>query len=166
MEKIPDTERIRPEAYHARTGETLLGHKSSVYRQLDKMQEYANSHEMMINPGKTKFILFNTSRTHDFQPRYEINHKEIEIVDEIKLLGVIIQSNMKWSANTLYITEKGFLRLWMLKRLKKNGSSWNDLKEVYEKQIRSVLELAVPVWSPGLTQEDSYSIERVQKSAL
>ena len=54
----------------------------------------------------------------------------------------------------------------MLKRLKKNGASCDDLQEVYEKQIHSVLELAVPVWSPGLTLEDSNSIERVQKSAL
>ena len=160
LEDIPDSEKIRPEAFHARTGETLPGHKSSVYKQLDKMQEYAKSHEMMINLGKTNFILCNISRTHDFQPRYEINHKEVEIVEEIKLLGVIVQSNMKWSPNTIYITEKGFNRLWILKRLNKNGASCDDLQEVYEKQIRTVLELAVPVWSPGLTLEDLISFIR------
>ena len=34
------------------------------------------------------------------------------------------------------------------------------------KQIRSVLELAVPVWQPALTNHDRAQIERVQKTAL
>ena len=40
------------------------------------------------------------------------------------------------------------------------------LLDVYFKQIRSVLELAVPVWHSSLTREDSHKIERVQKSAF
>ena len=38
--------------------------------------------------------------------------------------------------------------------------------DVYCKQIRCVLELAVVVWTPGLTKAESYQIERVQKCAL
>ena len=45
---------------------------------------------------------------------------------------------------------------WMLRRLKNH---------VYIKQVRSVLELAVPAWHPGLTQSDSLDIERVQRAA-
>ena len=41
-----------------------------------------------------------------------------------------------------------------------------DLKEIYVKQIRSILEFAVPVWHSALTVEDRIDIERVQKSAL
>ena len=37
---------------------------------------------------------------------------------------------------------------------------------MYIKQIRSVLELAVPVWHSSLTVADRLKIERVQKSAL
>ena len=33
-------------------------------------------------------------------------------------------------------------------------------------QIRSILELAIPVWYPNLTSYDRNRIERVQKSAL
>ena len=38
--------------------------------------------------------------------------------------------------------------------------------DVYNKQIRCVLELAVAVWTPGLTKQEGYQIERVQKCAL
>ena len=37
---------------------------------------------------------------------------------------------------------------------------------VYNKEIRSILEYAVPVWSPGLTSSDAKEIERIQKSAF
>jgi hypothetical protein len=53
----------------------------------------------------------------------------------------------------------------MLRRLKKHGAGTGDLKDVYMKQVRSVLELAEPAWHPGLTQSDSLDIERVQRAA-
>ena len=59
--------------------------------------------------------------------------------------------------------EKGYARLWMLRRLKSLGASIPEMLDVYQKQVRSVLELAVPVWEPGLTQLESKQIERVQR---
>ena len=38
--------------------------------------------------------------------------------------------------------------------------------EVYTKEIRSVLELAVPAWHSGLTLKQTADIERVQKVAV
>ena len=46
------------------------------------------------------------------------------------------------------------------------GADRDDLKDVYIKQVRSILEFAVPVWHSSLTGIDGLSIERVQKSAL
>ena len=40
------------------------------------------------------------------------------------------------------------------------------MTDVYNKQIRCVLELAVAVWMPGLTMAESDQIERVHKCAL
>ena len=37
--------------------------------------------------------------------------------------------------------------------------------DVFTKQMRSVLELAVPAWQGGLTQVEKQDIERIQKSA-
>ena len=53
----------------------------------------------------------------------------------------------------------------MLRRLKLNGAEIEDLVDIYIKQVRCTLELAVPVWSPSLTKGQSAQIERVQKSA-
>ena len=42
----------------------------------------------------------------------------------------------------------------MLRRLKNLGAKEEELLDVYTKQIRSVLEMAVPVWEPGLTKKE------------
>ena len=54
----------------------------------------------------------------------------------------------------------------MLKRLKNLGASTNQLIDVFVKQIRSVLELAVPVWHSSLTLANKASIRRVEKASL
>ena len=54
----------------------------------------------------------------------------------------------------------------MLRNLKKLGAGFGDLKDVYEEQCRSVMEMAVPAWSAGLTKCESNQIERVQRAAL
>jgi hypothetical protein len=51
----------------------------------------------------------------------------------------------------------------MLRRLKGLGASTNELLDVYQKQVRSVLVMAVPVWQPALTKQESRQIERVQR---
>ena len=54
----------------------------------------------------------------------------------------------------------------MLQNLKKLGVNVAKLMDVHNKQCRSVLELAVPSWEPGLTGTQFKQLERVQKTAL
>ena len=54
----------------------------------------------------------------------------------------------------------------MLKRLQQYGARETDLLDVYSKQIRSVLEFAVPVWNGSITGGNILDIERIQKTAL
>ena len=50
--------------------------------------------------------------------------------------------------------------------MKNIGLEPEHLFDSYTKEIRSVLELAVPVWHSGLTRKLSGDIERVQKLAF
>ena len=158
--------RPRPENYHARTGHALIPEKSQVYKQIMNTQHYAITNEMKLNTKKTKFILFNTCKNIDFIPAINLEGEEVQTVEEIKILGVVISSDLKFSQNTNYIVKKAFKRIWMLRRLQNLGASEKQLLDVYFKQVRSVLELAVPVWHSSLSKEDSQNIERVQKSAF
>lgn len=77
-----------------------------------------------------------------------------------------MRSDLKWSSNTLHMTGKAYQRLWILRRLKNLRAEVPDLKEVYIKQIRPLIEYAVPVWGSSITRNEILDIERVQKSAL
>ena len=58
--------------------------------------------------------------------------KYLEVVESFKLLGVKIRSDLNWSENTDYICQRGYGRLWMLRRLKVLGANESELIDVYE----------------------------------
>ena len=102
--------------------------------------------------------MFNSGRKFDAMPKLTlpgIGEKYLEVVESFKLLGVKITSDLKWKENTDYICQKGYTKLWVLRRLKALGATESELLDVYEKQVRSILELAVPVWQPALILSES-----------
>ena len=62
---------------------------------------------MVINESKTKIMLFNPARKIDILPKIELNEvNSIEVVDETKLLGLIVRSDLKWQRTTDNIIKK------------------------------------------------------------
>ena len=90
----------------------------------------------------------------------------IQVVEETKLLGLQITNDLKWTSNTHYLIKKAYKRLWIIKRLKILGANTEALLEIYLKQVRCILELAVPVWNGSISLEGKAQLERVQKCAL
>jgi len=121
---------------------------------------------MRINFEKTKVMLFNSSRSKDFNPEMNVEGKTIQVLEETKLLGILNTNDLKWTSNTNYLVKKAYKRLWIIKRLKILGAEPEALCEIYVKQIRCILELAVPVWNGSITIEGKAQLERVQTSAL
>ena len=72
-----------------------------------------------------------------------IGENDLEVVKSIKLLGVMFTSDLKWNEHTAYITKKARKRLWFLRRLSKLGASQHTLIDVYDKMIRTLLEVRI-----------------------
>ena len=167
LEPNPDPNMPFPLAFHDRTQHVLPDSKNEMQRQLDRMTLYCQENDMKMNHKKTKVAIFNTARTYDFMPKLSIEEKtHLEVVEEFKLLGVVFQTDLRWQANTDYMCKKGYARLWMIRRLNALGADMTEMLDVFYKQIRSVLELAVAVWEPRLSQAHSKQLERVQKCAF
>ena len=163
----PDPSPPRPLSYHDRTLHVVPPSNTPVQAELVRMVQYCQENKMSINTEKTKVVLFNTARKYDFMPRLSIDtNSNLEVVEDFCLLGIHFQNNMSWQSNTDKMCRNGYSRIWMLRRLRKLGASHTDMLDVYFKQIRCVLEMAVVVWTPGLTKAESVQIERVQKCAL
>ena len=73
---------------------------------------------------------------------------------------------MKWDLHIEYLCKKAYKKLWVLRRLKVLDVDPLFMADVYQKEVRSILELAVPAWHPGLTVKLSTELERVQKVAV
>ena len=142
-------DRPKPDAFHARTGHELPVEKSEVYKHMISLSTYANENDMKLNFKKTKLMVFNTGKL------MELECHEIEVVKETRILGFTIRSDMRWSSNTDHIVIKAYKKLWILRRLKMVVASSMDLLDVYMKQVRSILELAVPAWHSGITVRKS-----------
>ena len=159
--------RPKPLNFHERTGHILPKEHNLLQYYLYDTELFAKKNNMVINKEKTKVISFTKSKKWDFPPELEFfDGTRVENISEAMLLGVIVNSDLKWDKNTSYICEKARKRIWILRRLMEFKLSTQEMFDVYIKEIRSVLELAVPVWHPGLTKSQITKIENIQKLAF
>ena len=74
---------------------------------------------MILNPKKTKTMIFNTLSNYDVLPIIQTEDgTELDVVEEHKILGHIIRSDLKTISNTEYICKRAFKRMWIIRRLK------------------------------------------------
>ena len=59
------------------------------------ISDYATVHEMKLNMKKTKFMLFNPTINYDFVPDLSLEGVDLETMDEIRLLGLIVRSDLE-----------------------------------------------------------------------
>ena len=121
---------------------------------------------MELNAKKTKCMVFNFTKKHKFTTDLSLKGQRIEIVDQAKLLGLILTSDLKWEQNTDYLVKDANRRMVMLRAASKFTSDKNVLKQIYYSRIRCKLEQSAAVWSSSLTKKNSDDLERVQKSAV
>ena len=84
-------------------------------------------------------MLCNTRLKWDVIPELYYKGEQIQIVDEIKVVGFVLRSNMKTCSNTAYETGKAYKQMWLVRRLKALGASTSQLTDTLEKQVLSVL---------------------------
>ena len=93
-----------------------------------------------------------------------MNDSLLDIVEETKVLGLIITPNLNWRSNTDNLIQKANKRLFLIRNLTKFPIPIKDLVTLYGQFIRTILEFNSNVWFSSITQEESDDLERVQKS--
>ena len=111
--------------------------KSQEY--LDKIEDWTNANKMMLNVEKSKVMIFNFNDD-KFSTRLSIQDTQLEIINETKLLGTIISSDMKWRANTDMIVKKSYTRMIILHKLYSFHVKDSDMVKIYVLYLLSILE--------------------------
>ena len=158
---------IGPPTYHNRTGQILQENSNDMQSELDLLQQYCLESKMAINQKKSVCMLFNRALRHDFMPKLNLNQgNPLAVVEEMKLVGYQLRTDLKTISNTNYIVKRAWKRMWVVRRLKTLGASEQDLLKVLRAQVLSVLQFATPAWSTLLTVAESTKIESVLKTGL
>ena len=122
--------------------------------------------KMLINSNKCHVITFNNSQKNIEPKNLVLDGNIIQSCKTIKLLGVIISKDLKWSDNTESICTKVNRKNYILSRLKKFGLKREELVVAWKTILRPLTEYAAPLWHSGLTDSDAKTIENLQKRAL
>ena len=133
---------------------------------IEKINTWTEKNKMLLNEKKSKNMIFNFTKHHQFTTSIELKGQKLEILDEMKLLGTIITSDLKWDKNTEKIVKTSNMAMRLLHAASKFIKDKKILKEIYYVYIRSRLEHSAVVWNSSLTQKNINDLERVQKSAV
>ncbi len=138
----------------------------TLQQSLNIIQEWSHDNDMRLNPSKTKQLSLNFSFQKQASQILFIENEQIDHEKVVKLLGLLIQEDLKWDSHVDKIVKKASQRLRILTVLRKSGYSPSQLVQVYHTHIRSLLDYACQVWNPGLTLSQMQDIERIQIRAL
>ena len=131
-----------------------------------RVDEWTEAKQMKLNVKKTKNMMFNFTKNYQFSTDINLKGEIIETVDQTKLLGTYITSDLKWNKNTDAIVKETNKRMRILHKAVKFTNNYKDLKQIYMLQIRSKLDQSAVVWHSSLSKRNRSDLERVQKSAL
>ena len=94
------------------------------------------------------------------------NSETLEVKKEHRILGIIIQDNLCWSFQVQQMVSKATRTTWVLRRMRALGVDERTLVAYWKAECRVHLEVAWPVWHPGLTVAQSRDLDRAQRVAM
>jgi hypothetical protein len=84
----------------------------------------------------------------------------------MKLVGIVINSELTWNDHIDYTVKRVNSVIWQLTRFKRLGADRDSLIKFYVLKIRSILMFGAVSFHSSLTQEDSRKLELQQKRSL
>ena len=111
-----------------------------------QMVEFASSNFLHINANKTKILQMHTHQTRTLvPPEVHINEREVEVVHDSKLLGVIISDTMNWSEQCDKVANKLRSITYMFTMLRERVTE-SILKQVYFAYAQSQVLYSIIIW--------------------
>ena len=142
-------------------------HKSILQHQMQDLKVFTKQHHMVLNSKKTKCIPFNSSKSKDFMPQLQLEDGSfLEVIYQLKLVGLVITSELTWSAHVDYTVKRVNKVLWQLTRFKQLGAAQEKLITFYKLKIRSILMFGAVCFNSSLTIQQSQLLELQQRRSL
>ena len=138
---------------------------SQLQKDLDSLSKWCQENDMLPKPEKCHVMhISNLKNTPDI-PNFILDGKQISVTEDMKLLGVTLQSNLSWDIQVNQMISKAAKRMYMLYVLRRFMASAEDLTSVFRMYVRPILEYASPLWHSSITKQQADQLELIQKRA-
>ena len=87
-----------------------------------QVERWCKEHGLSVNPRKTEMVLFTRKRKLDGFKPIQIFGEELQRSDQVKYLGVILDSKLTWQAHLTSKYNKAVSTFWQCKRIV--GKTW------------------------------------------
>ena len=104
------------------------------------LETWSEANLMKINGKKFQMLICNFSHSTNLDSNVSINDVPVPVVSSMKLLGVYITSDLKWTTHTKHITKSASRELFMLTVPRQFHADLSDLCAIYISFIRPTLE--------------------------
>merc|ERR1711949_148298 len=141
----------------------IKGDKLKSQEYIQEISDWTDRNKMVLNVKKTKNMIVNFTNNYQFTTSLSVKGQSLDIVNEHKVLGTWLTSDLKWDLNTDKIVKSANIAMKKLQSASKFIKDRNILKQIYMIYIRSILEKSAAVWHSSLTQSNVQMLERVQK---
>jgi Reverse transcriptase (RNA-dependent DNA polymerase) len=127
-------------------GKTFNEVNSNTLTSNNQMIEFAKNNFLHINANKTKILQMHTHQTRTLvPPAVLINDREVEVVNNSKLLGIIISDTMSWSEQCERVANKLRSVTYMFTMLRERVTE-SMLKQVYFAYAQSQILYSIIIW--------------------
>ncbi len=136
------------------------------YREeVSTLTKWCQENHLSLNIDKTKELVVDFRRQSREHTPITINKTHVERVNSFKFLGVHITEDLTWSAHTDAVLKKAHQRLFILRRLRKFGTSPSILRSFYSYTVESILTGCITAWFGNSTAGNRKALQRVVRTA-
>ena len=132
---------------------------------IDRISDWVSCNYLALNPNKCKTMMISRRRNSVQPPQLILNGMPLEQVETFKYLGVLLSSELSWSAHIESICTKARKLSGLLYRRFYGNVNQQSMYSLYSTLVRPHLEYAAPIWDPHLVK-DVKKLENVQKFAM
>ena len=166
LERDP-VDRPRPWNFHERHQTVIRDEENLLQHELTRFHRWCQENKFLVNTKKCYVMQFSRARSYDFPIEYRIGGSDmLEEKKTVKILGVQVQSDLRWQTQVTQMITRASKAIWVLRRMRTLGVDRKTLVDYWTSEGRVHLEMAAPVWHSGLTLAQRKSLERCQRVAM
>ena len=137
---------------------------SDYFYEISRITEQCKDLDLLLNPSKTKEMLFSTRRDKPVSPALKIDDVEIEFCDNVKYLGILVDNKLRFEEHVQNTVTKASQRMHIVRTfLYKSTKSLSAM--LFKSFIISILTYCIPILYPCVYAKEKRPMRKFFKEA-